>query len=425
MLYNANMKMKKNLFALGASCLSVLAVSCTFAANEVAWPADYYALSYLESTGTQYIKTGVVPDGSVPVIEAVYQYVSSSPLNPQAGEYVFGYWYSASRTGTAIGREGSGEVVYRVYDKWTVYGNPDDAWHTVVLNASEGTKVDGDVAGDDGAKVADVADPNHLEYYIFARNLDNGVPYSYASVRLRSLKISQNGVLVRNFVPAWRKSDGVAGLLDRVTGEFFKNRGTGVFNHPYRAEMVRRLQYAESSGHQRIDTKIMPNGCKPVVRAKFQMLNTVNDTYIFGYWDSRVSQGVGIGFYNNKLLTRVYDKWVYGGPADTNVHEVIMNASNGTFVDGEQIGAELSNVCDLGQQSYRLFGRNGNGYCAARIYSFALDLDGTTVLDLVPARRKDGVVGMWDRRTGEFYAPEMGELVAGPEISKGMCLMLF
>ena len=38
-----------------------------------------------------------------------------------------------------------------------------------------------------------------------------------------------NNILVRDFVPCYRKEDGVIGLCDVVTQEFYENQGTGNF----------------------------------------------------------------------------------------------------------------------------------------------------------------------------------------------------
>jgi hypothetical protein len=49
------------------------------------------------------------------------------------------------------------------------------------------------------------------------------------SLRLYYLKMYTDGVLVRDFIPVQRSSDGAYGLLDRVTNRFFGNAGTGAF----------------------------------------------------------------------------------------------------------------------------------------------------------------------------------------------------
>ena len=52
---------------------------------------------------------------------------------------------------------------------------------------------------------------------------------SYSKAKLYSCKIYDNDVLVRNFVPCYRKSDNEIGLYDLVNGVFYINAGTGTF----------------------------------------------------------------------------------------------------------------------------------------------------------------------------------------------------
>lgn len=47
--------------------------------------------------------------------------------------------------------------------------------------------------------------------------------------RIYYLKIYDNNILIRNFVPCYRKSDGVIGLYDKVNNKFYRNKGTGTF----------------------------------------------------------------------------------------------------------------------------------------------------------------------------------------------------
>jgi hypothetical protein len=43
------------------------------------------------------------------------------------------------------------------------------------------------------------------------------------------VQIYDNNILVRDFIPARRNSDGVLGMYDTVTNTFFTNAGTGEF----------------------------------------------------------------------------------------------------------------------------------------------------------------------------------------------------
>lgn len=64
--------------------------------------------------------------------------------------------------------------------------------------------------------------------FIFANN-SSGTAAQYSSLKVYWFQIYDNGILVRDFVPCYRKSDNVAGLYDKVNGVFYTNAGTGTF----------------------------------------------------------------------------------------------------------------------------------------------------------------------------------------------------
>ena len=49
------------------------------------------------------------------------------------------------------------------------------------------------------------------------------------SFKLKKMRIKEDNVLVRNFIPCYRKSDNEAGLYDTVNDVFYTNQGTGSF----------------------------------------------------------------------------------------------------------------------------------------------------------------------------------------------------
>ena len=65
-----------------------------------------------------------------------------------------------------------------------------------------------------------------LTYYIFN---SHGEPTLMSSMQLYELKMWKDDVLVRNFIPCYRKSDNVIGLYDLVNNVFYLNQGTGTF----------------------------------------------------------------------------------------------------------------------------------------------------------------------------------------------------
>lgn len=60
---------------------------------------------------------------------------------------------------------------------------------------------------------------------LFARNYGE----NKWSGKIAYFKLWMNGVLIRNLVPCYCKSDGVIGMFDLCTSWFFTNSGTGTF----------------------------------------------------------------------------------------------------------------------------------------------------------------------------------------------------
>ena len=188
----------------------------------------YVFVEYIQSTGQEWIDTGIYPDGNT-TLSADYQYTS----------------YSS--TSSLVGVRGDGSSNYQsMYVLW-VRNNNLEISHDDLLNVKSVTAdtkrhllernkgtiyIDGKYAIGFAATVT-FTSPYTLE--VFACN-NNGAKGAWCSkMKLYSLKIYtggtnvNNSTLVRDFVPCYRKADRVAGLYDTVSGEFFENQGTGEF----------------------------------------------------------------------------------------------------------------------------------------------------------------------------------------------------
>ena len=70
------------------------------------------------------------------------------------------------------------------------------------------------------------------DLYVFAWNnfRDNVADWMWV-VRIYYMKIYENWTLIRDFVPAKRKSDSVVWLIDLVNNQFYTNSWTWTFNY--------------------------------------------------------------------------------------------------------------------------------------------------------------------------------------------------
>jgi hypothetical protein len=186
----------------------------------------YVFVEYIESTGTQWIDTGVIANGSTKV-DVDFQntniygsFVFGSRTNADLNQYTFninrdGQWVSAY-----------GDSAKGGYQPLVA---ADTKRHTVMKNHRT-IYIDGVAAAQSGKQ--DFTTPGNLELFACYNGGTKG--YLPSQMKLYSCAI-YDGVtegartLLRDFKPCYRKVDKVGGLYDTVSGEFFENQGTGNF----------------------------------------------------------------------------------------------------------------------------------------------------------------------------------------------------
>lgn len=177
-------------------------------------PLPNYArrIEYLESTGTQWIDTGVAASGVLRVVaDAQYLDLRSTPG-------LFGVVTSLRFDLVVNGNNFKWEPGYHnTYTSSTVAA--DSSRHTFDL--SNRFVLDGI-----SLWVRDVAEFSAENVLIFALQRIGRIG-NFAKARLYSLQFLLSGVPVRSFVPC--RVGSVGYLWDEVTGAFFGNSGTGNF----------------------------------------------------------------------------------------------------------------------------------------------------------------------------------------------------
>ena len=182
---------------------------------------NYTPIQYIESTGTQYINTGI--SGSVIGlnVETRVEFIEFGVERAICGVYDNGgvfelgtgsgggmFLYNAPGFSAAY----SGLNLNTVYDIGGSMTNSDIIL-TINGNSSHSNK-------------APAIDGTNSNLIIFGHWwTQGGYP---AKLKMYYFKIYQNGTLVRNFVPA-KDLNGVVCMYDHVSGQFFYNSGTGNF----------------------------------------------------------------------------------------------------------------------------------------------------------------------------------------------------
>ena len=217
----------------GKKCLLVEDASGTphwYEIVENAWdlPVGYTQLEYIASTGTQYIDTGIIAtnwDWSVEFEMSV----------PQAGDMFFGagrgLWGSAewgaqfglaNSSGNANWGFGSGGMNVVISN----LGVRTNTFYNYKIT-KEGLYINGELKSQNTA--TESFSNSDLSLWICKTNNPGTSGYNKAGSSWKYVRIyNADTALVFNGVPA-KNPDGKIGMYDKVSGEFFENKGTGDF----------------------------------------------------------------------------------------------------------------------------------------------------------------------------------------------------
>ena len=194
---------------------------------------EYIPLTYIESTGKQYIDTGVVANEN---IGFEIEFLTKNSITSDSSKYgcIFGartksntneYQLTSFRSNNTADYKGTFRFGTNSYDGGIVAGTK----NIISLKNGKYTKHDGSEATLEG----DFTSPCTIT--IFALN-NNGAPTQYGSLQLFNFKLYDGDTLLRDFIPCYRTADGTIGLYDLIENKFYQNNGTGSFN---RSDLVR------------------------------------------------------------------------------------------------------------------------------------------------------------------------------------------
>ncbi len=181
-------------------------------------PAGYTRLEYVQSSGSQYVNTGV-SSGTNITAEICWK----SLMNAQTeSKFVFGTRKAWQQSMLFVSHQCRNDGVS---DSGIRYAWGANAYSTQTfpsdfasqrLSASEAMMGTNRVWTPYSATFA-----NTYPMYVFTINNAGSPSTAYASMQLKWLRICDNGEEVRMFVPVRRNSDSVAGLYDQVNSNFY------------------------------------------------------------------------------------------------------------------------------------------------------------------------------------------------------------
>jgi hypothetical protein len=189
------------------------------AASTAEWlPAEYQAVEYLESTGTQYLlpDVGTLTTDTSFKIKFIPTYIKPSYNN--------GIWGTSRDPRFCAFFSLGTESLHTWYGgsalRWNLSINQTVTW------TQTGSTVDWTVDGVPRRYTYDGTES--LDAYDF-RLFSIGGWNANSWIKLFYFSLLDGNTPVCNLVPAVRKSDSVAGMYDLVNGVFYTNQGTGEF----------------------------------------------------------------------------------------------------------------------------------------------------------------------------------------------------
>ena len=171
---------------------------------------NYQQVDSLEFDGDSYIDTGYTPNNNTKTETKITGYQTSRFIYDSTHSLLSASNYSAYFTVTEIGnyRFGNNDVEFAL-TKNTVY---------TIVQDKTGVDINGTFK----------AYKKNTEFTSTETLKLGGDSISFKGL-IYKFKIWDNNVLVRNFIPCYRKSDNVPGMYDVVTNTFYTNQGRGTF----------------------------------------------------------------------------------------------------------------------------------------------------------------------------------------------------
>jgi hypothetical protein len=399
----------------------------TFKGWKLSVPSGYTRLDYIETTGTQYIDTDYVwtsQNRKVDMDFMITQYRASShpfgstnnahyDLNPYFGS-------ANSAMGNWIGQN-------HFLDNNIVK----DIKHNVVWNLKSNKSFNLIIDGTDmgTTNVTTIPTTGSSVYLFHVHLVDDARTYYPLIGKLYATKMWDDGVLVRDMIPAMRNSDGAIGMWDSASEQFYTNAGSGTFGYKINLPNgYTRLEYIETTGTQYIDTGYVWTSQNRKVDMDFMLTEYTNQSHLLGstlnytydlnpyfYTTNDMRNYIGGTSYIPKSITKdsKYNV-IWDLKSDKSFNLVINGTNQGTTTVAE--------IPTSGASVYLFHVHLINHSLSytplvGRLYATKMWDNGTRVRDLIPAKNSSNVVGLYDFVTGQFFTNAgTGTFVAGPVV---------
>jgi len=384
-------------------------------------------VSYVESTGSQYVNTGI--DGRHGTkIEAKVEWMELADASfvssrkedwPGNGRLYFCYcqndkgeMFTASDTGSTVVWNNGWNCRWeknRVYDYTAEFSASDNDGNAVNSIVVDGLKV--------WSKASAALDTGY-PLFVFANN-QRGSANSFSKTRCYGLKIWQDGALVRDFQPCMK--DGRAGLYDAVSQTiFYSGSATDLVCDENSEVPDEFIDYVESQGDAAsadgqlssyVDTGVIGRS-GTTAEGEFALLasedkgllgsrNGDNRFYLLQSYNGKITCGYGGHKANDRALElgrtyKVRTELAAGAQTqrlgETEASETVYSGTDAASIDtGHSLHLFACNV-----------GGTPTWFSKARCYGLKIWQDGALVRDFRPCL-KNGVAGLYDDVTKRIF----------------------
>lgn len=416
---------------------------------EYVLPDGYTQLEYIESSGTQYIDTGL--KGSSGYIVDIKWMCTSSANSDQtivgsAYPIYLGINFNSSYKSFYLNYAGSSWIdIKNVAAVNQMYNL------TVgMLNGNQYVIRDGATIYS-GTTTGNVS--NNYNITILARNT-NGTIANYAYAKIYSLAFkNSDGIYVRNYIPSKRNSDNAVGLYDLINDVFYTNAGSGTFaageevtqyietlvadgktvqgawkEIPNPAAILpvgyTQLEYIESTGTQYIDTGFTPNQDTSLTMTAM-LLSTADGASVYGSGVNNQNSAFECYLWSNSLeFNYGNNPYAFVGTAVANKKFTLEHrkvSASYEYENGASYSHTFNSTTFTSPYPLLIFANKRPtqiGYGYIRMYECSLYDNNMLIRNFIPARRNsDNVLGMYDLVNDVFYTNAgTGEFIAGAEI---------
>ena len=400
-------------------------------------PRKWRRYEYLESSGTQWIDTGIKLS-----LTDKFEFETDFTYSPANGRACPFYGTENYQTGFMAQYHYTNNNLYVVYIKGAQFGNSSVS---VTASSRMYSKTVIDVPNKTWATIYNTTSANgtysnQITDTTSTVKFFGNDQYNKYVAKCYYFKIKINDVLVRDFVPA--QYNGQYGMWDLVEDRFYPNKGTGTFtvgpemkNYDEIDEVrkttsllpsgVELYDYIQSSGTQWIDTG-------------YAYTSEVTETYCkYNIASNQAKDLFGCSYNNNRWIT-LYSNMAYVANANAvNLGHTLNQINEVTFKTGEN-GTPLNITCNGVVKDSRnktasvIFGANmaiftmldavqttlhQSRIYSGKIYHFSMKQDGTLVRNMLPCTYL-GEPGMWDTVENKFYRNQgTGQFTLGNKIT--------